>query len=93
MADRIPKKELARARRTLCRQVAAAIITAMGETDTGFSIIDKRRGKKMGHTKTETNKLISGVPILWDAVSDILWAMGCQGSLSLRPLPKIEEPA
>ncbi len=88
----IPKAVLKVVRERTCRRVAAAIITAMAETDTGIDVIAARLGKKSEAIKVLIDRLIAGQSASLDKISEILWAMGCELAFSLTPAKIPHEP-
>ena len=88
VTGRVPKKTLHRARRTLCRRIGAAVVSAMAETDTDFATIDMRLGQRPGTAKQWLDGLIAGTEKRLNVVSDLFHSMNCEITLSLRPLPE-----
>lgn len=76
----IPREELDRARRKMCRRIAAALVGAMAETDTGFDTIAARLGRSEASCRAFLRSMIDGTPPRngLDLMSDFAFAMGCE---------------
>ena len=79
----IPREELDAACKRLCRRCAAAIIGAMAYTNTDIDVIASRLGKQPQTIRRTLNRLIDGLPVKLDAISDITSAMGCELKLTM----------
>ena len=83
MSEPIPKEQLDRACRALCRRVASAIIHAMAETDTSVTTIAYRLGKEAHEIQKQIDMLICGESLTLENISDILFALDCEVHFSL----------
>ena len=86
MADilRVAETDMARARRKMKRKIAAALITAMAETDADYAFIATRLDDDPTKIEKWITGLISGETRAMDEVSDLLLALGCEFDFSLR---------
>lgn len=73
-AKAIPKAELQRACRRLCRAVAGAMTEALREGDCTFEQIDSKLGRKPGWARSLFMQLADGKSVELDAISDFLFA-------------------
>lgn len=90
--------DMARARRKLKRKVAAALISAMAETDADYEFIAKRLRDKPAHIEKWITGLITGETRAMDEISDLCTAMGVELTFGLKRYeaperPKNEQPA
>jgi hypothetical protein len=83
MTQRIPDADLLRARRKMCRQIAAAIIGAMADEDMGFDQVAARLDVPETAVRRWMKQMIDGTSHDLDAVSDMTLAMGCEMVFSL----------
>jgi hypothetical protein len=97
---RLTEIDLGRARRKLKKKVAAALITAMAETDADYEFMGKRLGDTPENIEQYIVGLISGKSKCMEELSDLLLALGCEFSFGLhqyqlpaRPQPQPETPA
>jgi hypothetical protein len=86
---RVTELDMARARRKMKKRIAAAIITAMAETDADYEFIGKRLTMKPAKIEKIIMDFIAGADSDIDQVSDLLLAMGCELTFQLR---RYEEP-
>ena len=79
---------LMRERRQLRRRVAAAIVTAMAESDCDFKKMSSRCGRSEKSIRQTLHALIEGkeVPGEIEYFSDVLLSMGYEPVLNLTPL-------
>lgn len=82
---RIAETDMTRARRKSKKRIAAALITAMAETDSDYEFIAKRLGDVPGNIEKFIAGLIAGETRCYmDEVSDLLLAMGCEFEFRLH---------
>lgn len=79
----IPKDDLLRARRKLCRKIAASLAMAMAETDTGIPLIAVRLGVSESVVRHWFKRLLDGTMHSLDHISDLAWSMGCSWEVSV----------
>lgn len=83
----IPREELDRAVRTLCRNVAAALIQGMAETDTSFAMIAVKLGVTEKTVRGWIDDLMDGIEgkTTMRVIAEMCWAMGCVPQFSVNP--------
>lgn len=86
---RVTEMDMARARRKIKRRIAAAIITAMAETDADYEFIAKRLEQTPAEIEKWIVGLIAGETKCMDEVSDLLLAIGCEFDFHLQ---RYQEP-
>lgn len=86
----IPLDDLKRARRKLCRRIAACLVSAMAETDTGFEQIAGRLSVSEEVVRRWFNRMLDGTATDLNTVSDLSYAMDCEFTFSLEKIPGIE---
>lgn len=82
MIQKIPKEVLDAAHRRFCRKVAAQIINAMADSDTGLETIDSRVEWSTGATESILRQLVTGDTDMFRELSDL--------SVALHAVPVIE---
>lgn len=78
-----------KAKRKMKKKIASAMIAAMAETDADYKFIAKRLGDTPENIEKWLVGLIAGETRAMDEVSDLMLAMGCEFSFTLR---RYEEP-
>lgn len=91
MTDPIPREELARVGRSLCRRLGALAVHVMGETDSDFEYIDRRLGKKRPWARDMVYRLIDGDDISIRAVAELFFAMGHELRFEARAMPRPDD--
>jgi hypothetical protein len=81
---RLSDLDMTRARRKLKRKVAAAIITAMAETDADYEWIATRLEQKPAEIERWIVGLITGETKCMDEASDLMLAMALEFNFSLQ---------
>lgn len=81
---RVADTDMARARRKMKKRIAAALITAMAETDSDYQFIAIRLGDESDKIEKWITGLIAGDTRCLDECSDLLLAMGCEFEFRLH---------
>lgn len=82
----IPKEELERARRILCRHIGSAIVKGMAYRDADFSYMGMRLDKPETYIRQCVHDLIEGQPLDLSTISDLVLALGMEWKLEMREI-------
>ncbi len=78
--------------RRACRDMGVLLAQAMAESDTSFSLIEVRTGRKTGWAKDFLISLLEGEDTDLNTISDAMFACGgAMINFSVRPAPKTED--
>jgi len=84
----IPKKELEKAVRGMCRRIGAEIIRAMAYRDASFSSMGKKLGKPEKYIRHCVHDLIEGNSLDLRTISDLDWSLDVMWEVGLTEGPK-----
>lgn len=87
MSEPIPSETMKAARRRLCRTIAAVIVKAMADTDTSFTLMAHRLGKKEKTVRRWISRLIDGGSkgVGLREIAEMTFACGVELEFHVRP--------
>lgn len=80
----MPRELLRKARRKLCRRVGAAIVERMAETDTSFTVMAARLGRREKQVRGWLMRLLDGRSVKLNVIADMCTSMGCELSWGIQ---------
>ncbi len=80
----IPKKELDKAVRVLCKRIGALLVTTMAELDADFAFMAMRLGWDTKAVRQKVHALLEGKQLSLDDISCLFISLGVTLKFSLR---------